>query len=518
LTFNLVMETGGITFLTGDQTRLRQILLNLLGNALKFTSDGGISMKVSKLLADDPEMIEEGDHTLKIIISDTGKGIAKERLDHIFEAFMQEDTSITRKFGGSGLGLAIVKSLADLMGGHVSIKSKIDEGTQITLLLPFTRPSDEEVLTLTQSKLIHVQKVQMQNMNVLVVEDNVINASIAKGFLELLGHRVFLAGNGKIAVDYLDSGNSVDLVFMDVHMPVMDGVEATQLIRKMPTRKGLPILGLTAEAFVSRHQEFLKAGMNDVLTKPFTQEQLVQVIMKNVEVKKGAELVDASMLEEKKGQWGTLYTKEVDMPDNTKNSKVVSLHADKSRKDRARKTTAAQNRKARNVNNENSETLSPEIQTPEIQNPETQDPETQNGEDQMSAADQKLEEPLLPIGDVERLEEIRQCLPPGEIDSLLAAAQISLEELLCDLRAGVEKSDSKQISEVAHAIKGASGSLFAARLSQLAGKIEIKAGELEIIRELMPDFEETAAATLAWWKSMSAVNSVSEDGPSTTVN
>ncbi len=261
--------------LKGDPIRLRQVLWNLLSNAIKFTETGSVKL----VIKNGPDEGSEGHSEMcyiHFLVSDTGAGIAEDRQDAIFNAFTQEDSSITRKHGGTGLGLSIVRQLVELMGGTIEIKSELDKGTEFLVRLPFEYASEEEAEFLTlQNK--HKNYTGGQALNILLAEDNEVNALIAIAFLEKFGHTVKHAENGKVAVQ-LAAENWADLVFMDIHMPEMNGIDATRVIRASETGKGLPIIGLTAEAFAERHVAFIEAGMVDVLTKPFTEQQLSRVL------------------------------------------------------------------------------------------------------------------------------------------------------------------------------------------------------------------------------------------------
>lgn len=270
-------QTRNIDALKGDPVRLRQIIWNLLSNAIKFTQEGQVTIVFtnSKL----PPSFEENikDTAICISITDTGAGIAADRLPYIFDAFTQEDTSTTRKFGGTGLGLSIVKRLVDLMGGVITAKSKPGEGTCFTVILPFDQASAEESELLFENKRMAVPGDESTQMRILLAEDNTVNAMIAEAFLKQFGHSVVVANNGLMAVSAMSKGD-FDLILMDIHMPEMNGIEATKTIRKTEAGTHVPIIGLTAEAFAERHQQFKKAGMNDVLTKPFTENQLRDIL------------------------------------------------------------------------------------------------------------------------------------------------------------------------------------------------------------------------------------------------
>jgi two-component system, sensor histidine kinase len=265
----------------GDPVRLRQILWNLLSNAVKFTESGSVVLTVKDISADSaPTALTspEKKRGIRFAVTDTGTGIAPDRQASIFEAFTQEDSSITRKFGGTGLGLSIVSQIVELMGGQIGIESELGKGTTIDVFIPFGIVTEEDLaLTKSASLAASGERRTLPVYRVLVAEDNAINAMVVTAVLEKLGQTVKHVENGREAVDEVMRGET-DFVFMDVHMPEMDGIEATREIRASASNNDIPIIGLTAEAFVERHSEFRGAGMNDVLTKPFTEDQLFRVL------------------------------------------------------------------------------------------------------------------------------------------------------------------------------------------------------------------------------------------------
>ncbi len=252
----------------GDPVRIRQILWNLVSNALKFTTEGSIDISLS-LEKSGPDQIA----TFKV--QDSGTGIAPDRLKDIFDPFTQEDNTITRKFGGTGLGLSIVKKLIELMNGTINAESELGKGTCFTVTLPL-----QATEALCAANNVKVEKREhKKGIHVLVAEDNFVNITIAKSFLEKLHCVVSVVENGKLAVEEATT-NLPELIFMDIHMPEMDGVTATTEIRKHAKCDDIPIVGLTADAFKESRLKFEKAGMNDVLTKPFTEEQMQAVLAK----------------------------------------------------------------------------------------------------------------------------------------------------------------------------------------------------------------------------------------------
>jgi PAS domain S-box-containing protein len=264
--------------LKGDPVRLRQILWNLLSNAIKFTKEGSVTLTTSTDYKDESDPLDSKIRTLLFSVSDTGTGISPDRIESIFDAFTQEDSTITRKFGGTGLGLSIVKQLTEMMGGTINVESTLGEGTTFSAAIPFAiaTETENENYSINHS---HDSTEKMYPLKVLVAEDNAVNSMIAQAFLEKFGHQVRLAENGREAVT-LASENWADLILMDIHMPEMDGIEATQTIRSSENGMDIPIIGLTAEAFSERHQHFKEIGMDTVLTKPFTEHQLADVLRK----------------------------------------------------------------------------------------------------------------------------------------------------------------------------------------------------------------------------------------------
>lgn len=274
LAFKVKNVTAEEALYVGDSTRIRQIIQNLLSNAFKFTNEGSICVNVD--LDKRPKVDDLERRKISIDVVDTGTGIAKERVAHIFDVFVQEDNTITRKFGGSGLGLSIVKNLANLMDGEIDVQSEEGKGSTFSFAVTLPLPDDDEKNKFAET-IDLVAPPKIKQMKILVAEDNDLNALIVQTMLEKQGHEVAFALNGLEAVEYLKE-NKPDIILMDVHMPQMSGIEATSVIRKDYTQDELPIVGVTAESFNERIQELKEAGMNEVLTKPFTKQQLYAVL------------------------------------------------------------------------------------------------------------------------------------------------------------------------------------------------------------------------------------------------
>ncbi|ENP8343379.1 response regulator [Vibrio harveyi] len=249
----------------GDCARIRQILFNLAGNAVKFTGDGHVLIRAE---------LNEQRKRLLLSVNDTGIGIPEDKQGRIFNSFEQADTSTTRKFGGTGLGLAIVKKLTELMSGEIKLKSVESIGTQFLVDLPI--PWVEKEQPAMPNTKAEQQQENKRNLHILLAEDNRVNAIVAKGFCEKLGHTVEIAENGLIATKKAQE-NQYDLILMDNHMPEMNGVEATRFIREKLGVKTL-LFAYTADVFREAHDNFIDAGADHVLTKPLQRESFADAL------------------------------------------------------------------------------------------------------------------------------------------------------------------------------------------------------------------------------------------------
>ena len=269
--------------LIGDPVRLHQIILNLFSNAVKFTSQGTITVGV-KVLNDEEEHV-----TIEFAISDTGIGIPEENIETIFEVFQQASSGTARLYGGTGLGLAIVKQLVESQGGTINVKSKLDEGTTFSFVLSFQKT--------TETVLEHQGEIKfdpnIKNIKVLVVEDIALNRLLMNTILDEFGFEHDVASNGKIAIEKLQH-NTYDIILMDLQMPEMNGFEATEYIRNIMNSK-IPIVALTADVTTVDLAKCRSVGMNDYLSKPVDDRLLYSKIVEFVKKpileknKKGAE-------------------------------------------------------------------------------------------------------------------------------------------------------------------------------------------------------------------------------------
>lgn len=259
---------------SGDPGRLRQILTNLVGNAIKFTARGRVVVRARLDTGGTAENI------YRLSVEDTGIGIRSEAMGKIFAAFSQADSSTTREYGGTGLGLAIVSQLAAKMGGEAGAESRYGEGSTFWFTIRLKRRL-ESGLTPVAAPVEPVQRISGELAGrILLVEDNLINQEVAKAMLEALGCHCTLASNGIEAISALDCLPDWDAVLMDCQMPEMDGYEATRRIRVLEERSGsrIPVIALTANAMQDDRQRCLDAGMDDFLSKPFTMEALAATL------------------------------------------------------------------------------------------------------------------------------------------------------------------------------------------------------------------------------------------------
>lgn len=255
----------------GDPTRIRQIVVNLCSNAIKFTDKGRIHIHVTGSPGDEP-----GIENISISVEDTGVGIAASQLEHIFEKFVQADTSINRKYGGTGLGLAITKTLAGIMGGDVTVESELGKGSKFTVTLPLkvAENSDDFVETIYKNSKDKIMSEHKKR--VLLVEDYAPNVLVAGTFLEEFGYDWDSAKSGNEAVAMFER-TSYDAILMDVQMFGMNGLEATRLIRAFEAghkRERTPIIGMTAHALAGDRERCLGVGMDDYISKPFNPNEL----------------------------------------------------------------------------------------------------------------------------------------------------------------------------------------------------------------------------------------------------
>jgi len=261
-------------YIIGDPVRLGQILINIVGNAVKFTERGSITVDINEINRENKTSV------LEISVTDTGIGIPQDQVGRMFESFSQLDGSITRKYGGTGLGLAIVKNLVQLMNGEISVESESGKGSRFICKIPFDLPDPKALISDNNEKVQSSQSFEaISKLRILVAEDNRTNQELIKIYLKKAGCRFEFADNGSIALEMLDV-NDYDIVLMDVQMPVQDGLEATARIREKEKDTGghIPIIALTAGAMEADIEKCLEAGMDRHISKPVKASNLYSVL------------------------------------------------------------------------------------------------------------------------------------------------------------------------------------------------------------------------------------------------
>lgn len=273
-------------WLHGDPLRIRQVLLNLTGNALKFTDTGSVHIEVTL------EKEEENQVFLRFSVKDTGIGLTEEQKEHLFKSFSQSDPSITRKYGGTGLGLSISRKLTRLMGGKIGVKSERGKGSEFWFSLPLKRQPEgrkkrSEIFQLNRFRCLKQQR--FKGLSILLVDDDPINRKISRILLEKEGFHVEVVESGNRAISTLEQ-QAFDLVLLDVEMPGMNGYEVTRTIREMEensTIPATPIIAMTAHAMTGDREKCLDAGMDDYISKPLNMIVLTRLIEQHVSIESG---------------------------------------------------------------------------------------------------------------------------------------------------------------------------------------------------------------------------------------
>lgn len=262
----LKIDSNVPKYVMGDPTRIKQVLINLLGNAIKFTQKGGVVLSVTL----DSQTLE-----IKFEVIDTGIGIPDHLIAKLFDKFTQAETSTTRNFGGTGLGLSISKQLVELMGGQIQVTSEVESGSNFWFELPLKQVNSVESEVTPKTS----ENISLSDVKILVAEDNLINQKVIKGVLKKFNIKPTFTANGQECIEKL-MFEDFDLIFMDMHMPVMDGETATKTIRANKTWDSLPIIAMTANVMNGFKEHCLEIGMDDYVTKPFSKQTIKEVITK----------------------------------------------------------------------------------------------------------------------------------------------------------------------------------------------------------------------------------------------
>ncbi|TDP03204.1 ATP-binding protein [Flavobacterium sp. 245] len=285
--FNLFLDADMPDTVVGDQVRLNQILVNLIGNALKFTHDGDVTVSVKKVGETDD------DYSLRFSVKDTGIGIPEDKLKTIFERFTQAEESTTRKFGGTGLGLNIVKQLVELQNTQIQVKSKEGRGSEFFFVINYKKAST------IAAAVKPLSKNELGTLKILLCEDNVLNQKLVRSVIHNFGFELDIAENGEEGIELL-SQNKYDLILMDLQMPVKDGYQTTEYIRN-EMNLNIPIIAMTAHSLVGEQERCYKVGMDAYVPKPFKQPALlkaIKTVMSKDHEQEKKRIIDFSILDE----------------------------------------------------------------------------------------------------------------------------------------------------------------------------------------------------------------------------
>ena len=276
--FDIETSLQGASCIRSDETRLRQIIFNLIGNSIKFTDTGFVCMRLIELAP------EDGRISLRFEVENSGIGISPEHSEQLFTPFFQADGSLTRRYGGPGLGLSICSRLVELLGGKIGVDSEVGRGSTFWFTLQ-VEPGEliSEPAALTPPAEPSIPRLESeQKLQVLLVEDNKVNQMVISATLKKLDCLTHVLENGKMAVDLLScEDKEYDVVLMDVQMPVMDGMEASRTIRALNSKMAnIPIIAVTANAMEGDRERYIAAGMDDYIAKPINAHLLIETILK----------------------------------------------------------------------------------------------------------------------------------------------------------------------------------------------------------------------------------------------
>lgn len=253
-----------------DHYKLKQILINLLKNALKFTDQGSIELSINKIDGRKPQMFE-------FKVADTGIGISESKQAHIFELFRQADDTYTRTYGGTGVGLSIAKKLTELMGGAIDVKSILGKGTTFTITLPLLKPEDDSLETGTLEP-----SHRSEHATILIAEDDKMSYEYLKDVLGKSNFKIMWAQNGQEVVDLVKQNTNIDLILMDINMPVLNGYETTKIVKSL--NPNIPVISQTAHAIIGDREKSINAGCDDYISKPVKKDLLIRMIDKHLSI------------------------------------------------------------------------------------------------------------------------------------------------------------------------------------------------------------------------------------------
>ncbi|TQV82041.1 ATP-binding protein [Denitrobaculum tricleocarpae] len=455
------------TWLRGDPTRVRQILFNLIGNAVKFTERGGVRVIASH------KMLPDNEIEVRVDVKDTGVGIAPESQEKLFKRFSQADSSTTRRFGGSGLGLVICRQLAQLMHGGVGLYSEVGKGS--TFWFTIRCPLGEAPVQQLRSGFGMESSESQLKLKILVAEDNAVNQLVAKTILTKAGHDVAVVENGFEAVAAVRE-NAFDVVLMDIQMPEMDGPMATKEIRGLPAPLSeIKIVALTANAMAGHREEYLAAGMDDYVTKPIDPRQLFAALVRVTKDRQPKSPdVDPSeeAISDKKPPHAVApkAADQGDVPAPVSGREIET-------EDPAEPAIVEREVAPVAARSSDNDTLS------------DTDTDTANEESESNVTS------LLPLFDREKFDELRDALGDDGLQEALGFVPTEAAKSLAEIKNSIAAGDLETAQRAAHSIKGMASNFGAVRLQNVAREIETESPDIETVTQKLADLEDTLTQT-----------------------
>ncbi|MFV1851916.1 MAG: ATP-binding protein [Thalassospira sp.] len=461
---------------TGDEVRLRQILWNLMSNAVKFTNKGSVRLEVRKVEdrpanLEDVRALRDGEVLFHFAVIDTGIGISEDRLKMIFAPFTQADNSTMRQYGGTGLGLSIAYSLTELMGGKMTVSSVERRGTRFDVWIPFKADLTEGHVVGHADDISDATDTVLSGARVLVVEDNEINANVVGGMLKRHGVEIYIVPNGRDAVHAFRDGE-FDLILMDAHMPILDGEGATRHIRELERFNGgvrIPIICLTADAFIDRHRDFLAAGMDEVLTKPVEERKLYGTLRRFLRKK------ERNQIEAKTAKHAT----EIELPSNDDSAQTGVGEPQK---------TAHATEATFDVENDDAdgELLAKTVLVEEVD----------EKSDTVEASQE--EETRMELIDRSRFDEVCAALGKEQLLMLVGLLPASYQEERGRLVEAANNKDPEALRRAAHTIKGMAANMAGQKLADAARALETFDGDMgDELASRIEELDKLAKDTIA---------------------
>lgn len=465
-------------YVRGDPTRLRQVLLNLIGNGIKFTTSGGVTIHVNAIRGENDSLLVGGLHQIYFGVQDTGIGISTEAQTKLFSPFAQADSTVSRKFGGTGLGLAICKGLINAMGSQINIKSIETKGS--TFFFTLNMEPGEEIADVKEEEIDLVERKPEKILKILVVDDNEINRKVITGLLDRLSHVSITAESAEEALEKIQS-EKLDLVLMDIELPGMNGDEATRVIREIPdeTIANLPVVALTGNVMREDIERFYAASMNAVVPKPIDPDKLKLAIQKA-----GNGEFDNPRMAAKEHKQDNMVSDKIIPQEQEAMQHTDVLHEPLKTDDDNKPVTPV----TFDIDEETLEedTFAMALKSSDLQL-EIQEPVTRND-----------------VFNQETLGTLKDSLGREQLEELIGGLLDKTEEIVAQMITAVENQDITEIAARAHELKGMAGNFGLTEISTMAKNAELiaKRNETDGLNDIifkLPTAKDRAVEALKSW-------------------